>query len=221
MHRTYNKFLIIIALAILLSGTYVYFSHDLDAQAATPNNDNGSSLVSSNLLPTGLASDSKNEKISQDTAFLTTLTSLNKLKIDTSIFSMQSFMSLRDNTVTLEQVAPGRPNPFAPINSENNSTVVATEVSPVTTNEASEVTNNSAILNGTIDSSITGVASSYFEYGPTEALGTVTAGAKQSLIGTFFTSLTGLKPKTKYYFSAVAKINGALNYGEIVSFTTN
>jgi hypothetical protein len=221
MHRTYNKFLIVIAIAILLSGAYVYFSHDLDAQAASTNQ-NGSSLVSSNGSSKSPALDSKNAKISEDTAFLTTLTSLNKLKIDTSIFSRQSFMSLRDNTVTLEQVTPGRPNPFAPINSENNSTTnVETQASPVTTNEATEITTNSALLNGTIDSSISGVTSSYFEYGPTEALGTVTPTAKQSLIGTFFTNLTGLKPKTKYYFSAVAKINGALNYGEIVSFTTN
>ncbi len=219
MHRTYNKFLIVIAIAIILSGGYVYFSHDLDAQAASGSQSN-SSLVSSGSSSKEISM-SKNEKISQDTAFLTTLTSLNKLKIDTSIFGRQSFMSLRDNTVTLEQVTPGRPNPFAPINSESNSTIVQTQVSPVTTNEATEVTNNSALLNGTIDSSVSGVTSSYFEYGPTEALGTTTAVAKQSLIGTFFTSVSGLKPKTKYYFSAVAKINGALSYGDIVSFTTN
>lgn len=219
MHRSYNKFLIVIAIAIILSGTYVYFSNDLDAQAASTNNSTNSPLVSSNALPT--LTSSRNEKISQDTAFLTTLTSLNKLKIDTSIFSRQSFMSLRDNTVTLEQVIPGRPNPFAPIKSENNTSIVATEMSPVTTNEATEITNNSALLNGTMDSSVSAVTSSYFEYGTTEALGTVTPTAKQSLIGTFFTNLTGLKSKTKYYFSAVAKINGALSYGEIVSFTTN
>lgn len=221
MHKTYNKFLILIAIAILLSGSYVYFSHDLDAQAASTSNQNNSALTSSNGLSKVPVLDSRNEKISQDTAFLTTLTSLNKLKIDTSIFSRQSFISLRDNTVTLEQVTPGRPNPFAPINSENNPTVVPAQTSAVTTNEATEITTNSALLNGTIDSSLSGVTSSYFEYGPTEALGTVTPTAKQSLIGTFFTGLTGLKSKTKYYFSAVAKINGSLSYGEIVSFTTN
>ncbi len=219
MHRTYNKFLIVIAIAIILSGVYVYFSNDLDAQAAS-NNTQNSSLVSSNALPKDMVTGSRNEKIAKDTAFLTTLTSLNKLKIDTSIFSKESFMSLRDNTVTLEQVTPGRPNPFAPIKSEKSSSVVETQDSPVITNEATEVTDNSALLNGTMDSSVSAVTSSYFEYGTTEALGTTTPPAKQSLIGTFFVNLTELKPKTKYYFSAVAKINGALNYGEIVSFTT-
>lgn len=220
MHIIHNKFFIVLSILILLLGVYTYFSNNLDVQAATPTPQNSPLSSTSNSPNIDSPISPNNDKISKDTAFLATLTSLNKLHIDTSIFSSQSFNLLKDNTVILEPAVPGRPNPFAPINSEN-STIIETPVSTVTTNEPTEITNKSALLNGTVDGSLTGITSTYFEYGPTETLGSVTPAAKQSLVGTFFTSITGLKSKTKYYFSAVAKINGSLNYGEIITFTTN
>jgi hypothetical protein len=193
---------------------YLYFSHGLSVQAATPSSTSDlSSSGSSSVSLLGM----NNDAIGVDTAFLLKLTTLTKIRIDTSIFSDHAFQALNDNTVNLEPVAPGRPNPFAPI--DTLVPVTASSLSPVVTSQATQVTSKTAILNGTIN--IAGVSSTYFEYGPTEALGKLTPPVKQSLIGTFVTNVTGLSPKTTYFFRAVAKAGTVPIYGDIASFNTN
>lgn len=209
MNITYNKFLIAFAVITLLGGAYTYFSNDLSIQAAD------SSLSSTSNVDTTTVS--TNDKISQDTAFLYTLTSLTKIKIDTSLFADASFSALNDNTVLLEPSVTGRPNPFAPI---VNATFTGAQTSPVITNPPAQVTDKSAVLNGTTDNT-QGVSSVYFEYGPTPTLGKITPPAKQSLIGTFGANITGLTSNTAYFFRAAAKINGVLRYGDVISFNTN
>lgn len=216
MHRTYNKFLIISALILLLGGFYTYFSNSLDARAASPLSSSSSVASQNGVSP--LVALTQEDQISNDTAFLTTLTSLKKIKIDTSIFSSPGFIALNDNTVNLESVAPGRPNPFAPIESIANTNEET--LSPVVTNDATQITNKSAVLNGTINS-LTGITSIYFEYGTEPELGKVTPQVKQSLVGTFVTSITGLKAETTYFFRAVAKVGTTVIYGDLISFNTN
>ncbi len=216
MNTTYHKFLIISAIAIILGGVYVYFSNDLKVHADTPS----SSLVSSSLGDISASViQSEDQQIAEDTAFLLTLTSLTKIKIDTSLFSRASFNALNDNTVLLQASPTGRPNPFAPINTSIPEDTAP--VSPVITNSVTGITNKSAVLNGTLSDEATGVTTTYFEYGPTEVLGKSTAPVKQSLIGTFVTTVNGLASRTPYFFRAVAKINGTLHFGEIISFDTN
>lgn len=215
MNKTSNKILIILSVAILLLGVYVYFSNDLNVQAA----DSDSSLVSSQSnSPVSPLNSASSDQISQDTAFLSTLISLTKIKIDTSIFSSTAFNSLNDNTVILESGIPGRPNPFAPVSTGLNPIKISD--SPVVTNVPTQITNKAALLNGTTNNT-EGVTSTYFEYGPTPTLGKITPVAKQSLIGTFGANITGLTPETTYFFRAVAKINGAVKYGDVISFNTN
>ena len=209
MHKTYNKLLIVLAIAILLGGIYTYSSNNLSIQAAD------SSLTSS--APEEGSNISNNDKISQDTAFLYTLTSLTSIKIDKSLFADSSFNALNDNTVLIEPSVTGRDNPFAPI---SNNSQAGVQASPVITDVPAQITEKSAVLNGTTNNT-TGVSSVYFEYGPTPALGKITPTTKQSLIGSFGVSITGLTPKTAYFFRAAAKINGAIRYGDIISFSTN
>ncbi len=218
MNNIFNKFLIIAAIAVILGGVYSYMSNDLvvsmDRQTAAAAD---SSLTSSsnNDMTSALGS---NDQISQDTAFLVTLTSLTKIKIDTSIFDSTPFNLLNDNTVILEPTVAGRPNPFAPVSS---TTLSSAPVSPVTTNVPTQITTKSVVLNGAIASNSMGVTSTYFEYGPTPSFGKTTAPAKQSLIGTFVTSVSSLTSDTTYFYRAVAKIGGNTHFGETVSFTTN
>jgi hypothetical protein len=70
-----------------------------------------SGLVKS-VSPSGISSaDSSNA-----TAFLSTLLSLNKIKVDTSIFTSPVFTKLQDNTVPiLNDGVVGRSNPFSEI----------------------------------------------------------------------------------------------------------
>ena len=52
--------------------------------------------------------------------FISLLLSVKSIKLDDSILKDQSFLSLRDSSITLVQDGnEGRPNPFAPIGSES------------------------------------------------------------------------------------------------------
>ena len=54
------------------------------------------------------------------------LLSLNSIKLDEEIFSSQLFTGLQDFTIVLPEVdTPGRPNPFAPIGTEESSPLSA------------------------------------------------------------------------------------------------
>jgi len=213
MNTTHNKFLIILSLILILSGIYLYFSNGTKSEAA----DSSSSLVSSNGQSPVSGFSSNGETSSVDLSFVNTLTSLTTITINTSLFSDQSFNSLKDNTVKLEtNVITGRVNPFAPIDSSLSSVSIV----PITTNTPTQITDKTTILNGSTSSSV-GVTGAYFEYGLTEALGINTPVVSQSLIGTFMQKIVNLKPKTTYFFRANAKINGVLQRGDILSFTTN
>lgn len=98
---------ILIGLGIIIGVSFVYFYF-----FQAPKKDTGSSLSSSKNSKTG----NEDTKISEDTAFLSTLIGLSNIKIDTSLFTSKSFSSLVDNTVSIGPVGtPGRPDPFAPI----------------------------------------------------------------------------------------------------------
>lgn len=211
--KTYHIFLVLSSFFLFIAGCYLYFSHGLDASAAD------SSLASSNAPTQTTVVSTGDEKITLDTAFISTLASLNKITIDTSIFQDKAFLSLSDNTVNLDAVTYGRPNPFAPFDTTSTTSTTATLTPQVITNDALNVTTKSANLNGSLGDSITPTGV-YFEYGKTEALGSTTLGANISRINTFVINITGLSPKTTYYYKAVARVGTATVSGETVSFTT-
>lgn len=211
MRHKYNLFLIAFSTAILFFGLYTYFSNGLNVMA-----DSNSSLSSENdskILPS-----SNDDKISNDTAFLATLTSLRKIRIDTDIFSSKAFKKLNDNTVNLDPILPGRLNPFSPVGLVITPSVDQ-DISQIITNQPIKILDKTAVLSGTIKS-LNGVSSSYFEYGTTPTLGRTTATSVPSLIGVFISNVNGLAPKTTYFYRAVSKINGIVTYGEIISFET-
>lgn len=217
MKIIYNKFLIISTIALFIGGVYLCFSNNLDRDAIVPVAF-GSSLESSTGTEVLPASLSEGDKISSDISFLSTLISLKKIKIDTTLFTNISFNALQNNAVKIEQVTAGRINPFAPIEINNTNNVVST--SKVVTDQPTQITDRTVVLNGTINAT-SGVTDAYFEYGTTMNLGSVTATVKQSLVGTFIKNVLGLTPGTNYFFRACAKINKVALCGEIVSFTTN
>jgi len=184
MKNIKKTFIISIASVLIIMGVYIYFSNGLSVSAEVPISSD-SSLVSQNKG----SSPSGNESLSLDTSFLASLASLTRIKIDTSLFSNDSFKRLKDNTVKLEQVASGRPNPFAPVNAPINNGIVP--FSSIVTNQPVQITNKTAILSGIINNT-TGITDTYFEYGTTETLGKVTAKAEPSLIGTFITTINNL-----------------------------
>ncbi len=217
MKIIYNKFLIISTIVLFIGGVYLYFSHNLNSETIVPVA-YGSSLASSAGSVTTPTSSGTVDQISSDISFLATLASLKEIKIDTSLFAEESFKVLVNNQVKIEPVVAGRINPFAPmdVGTTNN---VAT-VSNVVTDQPTQVTDRTAILNGTINT-VNGVTATYFQYGTTVNLGTVTPTVEQSLVGTFIKNVLGLTPKTNYFYKACAKINGVALCGDVVSFATN
>ena len=103
----------------------------------------------------------------------------------------------------------------------NDMTFTTGTISPkVTTNSASDITTNSATLNGNLTD--TGGASSvdvYFEYGETISYGLTSATQNRSTTGTFSIPISGLDPYKTYHFRAVAEGDGSAVGGD-KEFTT-
>lgn len=216
--KRYNKFLIVSTVALLLGGVYLYFSNSVKSDPIIPTA-YGSSLASSaSAEPLASSSSTEADKISDDISFLTTLVALKNIKIDTSIFTDKNFNALQNNSVKIEKVIPGRTNPFAPISTYSVSTSTPT-VSKVVTDQPTQITSSTAVLNGTLNA--TGATEIHFEYGTSSELGIITPTVKQSLVGTFIKNITGLSPKTNYLYKSCAKINSTMLCGDVVSFTTN
>ncbi len=210
MKKTYHKFLIIFTLLIVIGGVYSYFSNSLTSEAAL-----SSSLGESQEGDLNYTSDNK---IASDIAFISSLLSLTKLNIDTTLFMNKSFQSLRDNTVKLDLGVSGRVNPFAPVGTSFNQNNVADSL--VSTKDPIDIQSDTVMLSGIVNKTI-GVSNAYFEYGLTEELGTKTIPTTISLIGTFISNVTELNSATTYFYKACARVDGITLCGDIVSFKTN
>jgi hypothetical protein len=199
-----------------MSGAYLYFSGDLNSKNIVPVA-YGGSLSSS--LGFGLASISSGleEKIASDISFLETLVSLKRINIDDTLFTDKYFNLLKNNTVKIDPVIPGRSNPFAPIEKNIEDT---NSPADVVTDQPTQITDKTVVLNGTINI-INGVGDTYFEYGTTENLGITISTIKPTLVGVFMKNISGLIPKTTYFFKACAKINNIKTCGNLISFKTN
>ncbi len=213
MKKKSNKSIIIFITTLFVSVVYL-------SSLYLPKVANASSLSSSTgFISAAFSSLSSSEKRSSDTAFLSALSSLKNIKIDTSLFSDKSFMSLKNNAVKIDSITPGRVNPFSPFGSSTKNVDIAS-TPKIITEKASAVTDKTAVLNGTINVA-SDVANAYFEYGTTLNLGVVTPTIQTSLVGSFVKNILGLTPKTEYFYRACAKINNIANCGEVVTFTTN
>ncbi len=211
-----KKIIIIAVIAIALGVAYQYF-FSVDKKPV------GS--LSSSMGASARSIDAIDAQIASDTAFLSTLLGLSNITIDPTLFSSKSFSSLKDNNVPIvDDGIVGRPNPFAPIDVVVEETIptdgIVAASSPVSTLPATQITDTSAILSGSISKDIK-AQSIYFEWGPIEMLGQKTTVATQSSVGTFSKSLAGLSPKTKYYFRAAALVGKTVIVGTTSSFTTN
>lgn len=100
-----------------------------------------------------------------------------------------------------------------------NFTTFSDKVPTVTTKEATDITSNSAVLNGLVaDNGSSNITECGFYYG---TISNPTNKVKQSTGNTNFNySLNGLKPGTKYYFKAYAINAKGESEGNVLEFTT-
>lgn len=215
MKRFFKKIIITVGLFSFIGVIYSFALNGFQTGLSFPVA-YGGDLVSSQGEENPLLGRSDSQVVA-DISFLNTLESLKQLKIDESFFRSQLFTRLKDNSVSIDPIPAGRENPFAPIDVTNISK--KTETPNIVTEQASQITNNSAVLNGFVNIA-TGVRDLRFEYGLTEAFGSETTTLKQSLVGVFSKNISGLTPNTTYFFRAVALINGTEIEGDTISFTT-
>lgn len=112
-------------------------------------------------------------------------------------------------------------NTVSESNETNNQASKSWGAPTVTTNNATNITTNSATLNGNLNN--LGTASTVyvsFEYGLTTAYGSETTPQLMTTTGPFNFPLTGLSPNTTHHFRAKAVGDGT-SYGLDKSFTTS
>ncbi|TSD03731.1 MAG: Uncharacterized protein Athens071426_64 [Parcubacteria group bacterium Athens0714_26] len=146
---------------------------------------------------------------------------------NTSINIYLPLSNLNQNTIYYYRVVAQNTNGtsygntvnFLTSSTQNGQTIVPT----VNTNSATGITQNSAVLTGSINPN-NGNTTAWFEWGQTTSLGNITNA--QSLGGgniqiNLNKTLTGLNPNTTYYFKAVAQNASGASQGSILSFTTS
>ncbi|MEI8269744.1 MAG: hypothetical protein WCG45_00070, partial [bacterium] len=88
------------------------------------------------------------------------------------------------------------------------------------TGVATNITQNSVTLNGLITNSSTYNGNTYFEYGTDVVLGSQTTARSVGNSTTFSDVITGLSPKTIYYYRLVSNCNSTVSRGAIEIFQT-
>lgn len=98
-------------------------------------------------------------------------------------------------------------------------TVKANKAGDISTLEAIEITQNSALIRGSVNRELT-YSEKGFYYGTD-----INATNKQTVggygIGEYSFNLTNLQEQQTYYYKAYMKVNGETIYGELMSFKTN
>lgn len=207
------KKLITIFTSIMIIIIFSYFYNGLNSRNII-SKVYGSSLASSNIVDL-VTTPIIDSKVSADIEFLMTLIDIKNIKLDTSFFTSKSFTSLKDNSIKIGQVISGRKNPFNPIGNDN-----VISYPDIITNQPTFITDKTVVFNGTVNVT-TEIINTYFEYGITDGLGTITSNIEPSSLGEFVKNITGLTAKTKYFYKACAQINSMPVCGEVISFNTN
>lgn len=129
------KIILVIGGVVLASVIGFYF--------LSSNGDSGSKLTTT----TGISSGGSGSDAQNATSFLTTLLSLNKIKIDSTLLKSQTFSKLQDNTVPISNDGGvvGRPNPFAPIDNQGDTVSASAAIAfPQISSSISSTPNNTA-----------------------------------------------------------------------------
>lgn len=120
-----RNIIIFIAIGAVLVLIYIFFIRASPDNTTTLVSSSGASAVS------GTGAAGNNPSVAQD--FLTLLLSVKNIKLDDTIFSDDAFKSLHDSSITLTPDGnEGRPNPFAPLGTDNVVSPPITTGNPVT-----------------------------------------------------------------------------------------
>lgn len=213
MSKKVKIFIIVIIVIAVLIALFSY----IGSKSPAPSTDGLTASApsqSDTTLPGG-AGDSSQVAGGQ---FSSTLSSINGITLDTSLFTNPAYEALRDYPVALGTAIIGRQNPFAPIGAD--SSISATPALQVQTVTPGKVVSTSAELGALVTVNNTSPVSVVFQYGTSDAFGSASAPVTVPQSGTALFTAKGLTPATTYYFEAVAVQGSTTATSAVTSFTT-
>jgi hypothetical protein len=213
-----KKVKIFVTVIVIIAVLIVIFSYIGNRSPAASSSTSLSVSVPSQsnaTLPSGGTGDPSQATASQ---FSATLSNINHIALDTSIFSDPGYKALRDYPVALGTAVIGRQNPFAPLGSDSSVTSAPTLQVQILT--PGKVVSASAELGALVTVNNTSPVSVVFQYGTTDTFGTASAPVMVSKSGTALFTAQGLTPGTTYYVEAVAVQGSTTATSTIISFTT-
>lgn len=207
-----NKKLKIILIISVIIAIVVLASSLLGKKQPKTNNSNSplSSSAGVSIVPTGMATVSNDE-------FSNLLSSISRINIDTSLFDNRAYKLLRDFPVSLGSEVVGRTNPFAPIGVDSNEDSVNPTIQTI---QPGKITATTAELGAQITLPDTVPTTVIFEYGTTDAFGSVTSPIVVTKSGTTFVNINKLTPETTYFVRTVASRGANSIIGNITTFNT-
>ncbi len=131
MFQKIKSIIIFVVIGLVVVGGYFFFikgEEDVSNLASSPSSEGGAVTPpdsSSPTAPSGTAS------TPSPAEFLALLLSVKSIQLEDAIFTDEAFKTLKDSTIELKQDIPeGRPNPFAPLGTENTATPASTPTPP-------------------------------------------------------------------------------------------
>lgn len=206
-----------IILIVAIVGALGYFGYTYFISGKSQNTSGGLETTAGfgSGVESGAPATSPTSNIDMNNDFLSSLLSIQSIKLDDRIFSDPAFLALQDfNRPLLPDTDPGRPNPFAPIGTDSSG--LSTQIS---TSNPSDVKGTSSVLNGTLNEGGEGVTR-WFAYGTSATLGMTTTPKPQLTPGAFAETISDLTPNTTYYVKAMATIAGQTLAGNLVTWKT-
>lgn len=123
-----RNIIIFAGIAVIFILLYIFFIKPVPARPSLVSSEPNSTLPNMDGSPL-IASIADGNSVAED--FLKLLLSVQKIKLDDTIFSDPSFLSLHDSSITLVQDGTeGRPNPFAQFGNDAVTVVSPTCVLP-------------------------------------------------------------------------------------------
>jgi len=141
MNPKIKNIILFTVIAIVMISIYVLFIKKEPEQANLVTFSSEENLANNTIASTrSTLVEQADPQIAKD--FLSILLSVKNISLDDSIFTDIAFISLRDSSILLVPLGDeGRPNPFAPIGTEINTTAINNSL-----NSSTPATNNSEIL---------------------------------------------------------------------------
>ena len=209
-----KKIIIFAIVGIVIAGAVWYMgrsdSTTTETTSSTGLSSSGAGVIGGPVAPV--------DPLANGSDFAQLLSTIDSISLDTGIFRDPSYLALRDNKVILIPEPIGRPNPFAPIGSDEGSS----ETTPlVETFPPGKVTATTAEFSASVTLRDNVPVKVLFEYGTSDIYGNRTSPITLTKSDAPVVQVKDLMPGTTYLVRVVAEYGSTPIQGSSVLFTTS